>query len=194
MTEPTAPHRVSPMKPLFPILGILVAVFVALLVIRNKLARVPMPTAGAPQALEMGATLPDFTLNRFGGGSTTLSKLASKITFINFWATWCDACMEEMPSIVSLRNAYKDKGFEVVAVNVDDNPASVLPRITGKLKINFPVYVDPQGTLTDWFDVHAIPLSVIIDRNRKILLIENGGRNWDDNDMRSQLNEWLSAK
>ena len=101
--------------------------------------------------------------------------------------------MEEMPSIVQLRDAYKDKGFEVVGVNLDENSATVVPKAIKQLKIQFPIFQDPENKIAEYFDVHAIPLSVMLNKDRKILYIENGERNWNDQESRTQLEKWLAG-
>ncbi|MCM2324786.1 MAG: TlpA family protein disulfide reductase, partial [Oligoflexia bacterium] len=139
----------------------------------------PRHTGGA----SVGATLPDFALEDLNGQKRNVSRLGSKVLLINFWASWCDACIVEMPSIVELRRAYRDRGFDVVAVNVDENAETVVPVLAKRLGIDFPVYVDRDGSLSELFDVHAIPLTVLIDRDRKVLLIHNGDRDWNAEDI-----------
>jgi thiol-disulfide isomerase/thioredoxin len=131
MTTPDASVRKSLTKVLAPILIIVVAVFGAVYAMKAKtpeksqdFANPSAPTAPA----DVGTVLPDFQLTPIGDGkSAKLSDFHSKVTLVNFWATWCEACMEEMPSLVQLREAYKDKGFEVVGINLDQNASSVVP-------------------------------------------------------------------
>ncbi|MGZ3708413.1 MAG: TlpA family protein disulfide reductase [Bdellovibrionota bacterium] len=148
-----------------------------------------------PSAFEVreGSTVPDLTLQKYPNGETTLSQLSGKVVLINFWATWCEACMEEMPSILKLRGRFKDRGFEVVAVNVDENPEAVLPATLKQLGIDFPVYIDKEGQVAGLFDVHAIPLTVMINSSRKVLLVQDGERNWMDEDLLSKMEKWLSS-
>ena len=111
---------------------------------------------------------------------------------INFWATWCEACMEEMPSLVALREQYAPKGFEILGVNVDENPAQSAPDAVKNMGIKFPIFTDKSNALAELFDVHAIPLTVIIDKSRKILLVEPGGRDWNTEDMQQLMQKWLN--
>lgn len=147
-----------------------------------------------PGSAKVGATIPDFELTGLQGKKTRFSDIRAKVILVNFWATWCEACMVEMPSIVQLRNTYKDKGFEVVGVNLDENPEAVLPKAIKELGISFPVFNDSENKITDFFDVHAIPLSVFLGPGRKILYIENGERNWNDQDVHRQIEQWLSGE
>lgn len=150
--------------------------------------------ATGPAEMRLGAILPEFQLREYLGNSDiSVSSLKAKVLLVNFWATWCEPCMVEMPSIIHLHQAYKDRGFEVVAVNIDSNPASVLPRALKKYEMSFPVYLDVDNRLADLFDVQAIPLSVVIDGNRKILMIVNEGINWNGPEFRSKLEVWLAG-
>lgn len=203
MTTPPTTPRKSLIQALAPVFVIILVVVGALYVIKAQMPQKAASTgapeqgqdSGTPQGgAQVGATLPDFELNGIAGGkSAKLSEFHGGVTLVNFWATWCEACMDEMPSIVQLRNAYKDKGFEVVGVNLDENGEAVVPKAIKQLKIQFPVFQDPNNKIAEYFDVHAIPLSVVLNKDRKILYIENGERNWNDQESRTQLEKWLAG-
>jgi peroxiredoxin len=180
---------------LIPVVGIVVLATGGLYLVKSQLGNKPMGSAESPAAgpVQVGSSIPDFALNGTGGKSAHISDIKAKVILLNFWATWCEACMAEMPSIVQLRNEYKDKGFEVVGVNLDENSEAVVPKATKELGITFPVFSDAEGRITDYFDVHAIPLTVILGAGRKILFIENGDRNWNDQDIHHQLDQWLET-
>jgi thiol-disulfide isomerase/thioredoxin len=166
-------------KVFLPIVIILVLIVVALMVVK---ASVKKDSRLNSQPIEMveGAEVPDFELTALDGSKKSLSDLSHKLYMVNFWATWCEACIEEMPSMVALREKYASKGFEILAINVDENPAQAVPPILKEFGIQFPVFTDSQNQLSELFDVHAIPLSVMINDDRKIVLIESGGRDWND--------------
>jgi thiol-disulfide isomerase/thioredoxin len=140
--------------------------------------------------LSEGADIPNLELTKLDGSKVKLSDLPHKVMMINFWATWCEACIEEMPSLVKLREAYNSKGFEVLGINVDSNSVKVAPPAMQKFGIKFPVFMDKNEELAEIFDVHAIPLNVIINQDRKILLIE-GSRDWDTEEVHQMLDNWL---
>lgn len=181
-------------KVLIPLAVILVLVVGALAVVKSQVTKSQGDGAGV--AIAPGSVIPDLTLHKFPSGEITLSEQlansGAKVLLVNFWATWCEACMIEMPSIMSLRNRFKDRGFDVAAVTVDENPGSVVPRVLERLKIDLPVYIDSDQKLSDLFDVHAIPLTVILDKDRKILHVEAGERDWDDDEVRSMVERWLT--
>jgi thiol-disulfide isomerase/thioredoxin len=179
-------------KILAPVGAIIGLVLIAVVVIKKQ-SQSAFEGTGQP-AIEVGGQLPDFDLVQFSSGKEMkFSELDKKVVLVNFWATWCEACMVEMPSIVKLRKAYESKGFEVLALNVDENPEAVLPKTLNRLGLDFPIYVDRDQKLADLFDVHAIPLTVILDRNRKILFIETGERDWNGSDIHAKLEAWLAA-
>jgi thiol-disulfide isomerase/thioredoxin len=147
---------------------------------------------------QVGATIPDFALTSIQGKQAKFSEVVSsskaKVVLVNFWATWCEACMVEMPSIIQLSSAYKDKGFEVLGINLDENPETVVPKAIKELGIAFSIYSDTDNKITEYFDVRAIPLSVIVNSNRKILYIENGEKNWNDQEVHHQIDQWLNSE
>jgi peroxiredoxin len=98
----------------------------------------------------------------------------------------------ELPSIIQARERYHAKGFEVIAIDVDENPQAVVPKVAAQLGMKFPIFADPDGALTDLFDVHAIPLTAVVDKSRKILYLEPGERDWNAADARAQLEKWLA--
>ncbi len=210
MTTPVAdPSSDTPkssnslVKVLAPVVGIVLLVVGAMFAVRfvatggATLGSTSNSQGSHAQAadLRVGSVLPDFTLQPFGPGSKDVraSQLPSKVTLINFWATWCDACVLEMPSIVKLRENYKSQGFNVVAISVDQNPDEVLPSALKKLGIDFGVYSDSEAKLADLFQIESIPLTVVIDSNRKILMIEARERDWNAPEIRASIEKWLSG-
>ncbi len=143
--------------------------------------------------LDVGTALPDFPIERLGKPSVMISEMDAKVILINFWASWCPACMVEMPSLAKLHASYKSQGLEIIGVNVDENPEIVIPRTVKRLALPFVMAVDSKGELSDLFDVHALPLTIILDRNRTILHIEAGERDWNANDVRTQMEQWLAG-
>lgn len=101
--------------------------------------------------------------------------------------------MVEMPSIVKLYQVYKGRGFDVVAVDLDSNPETVLPHTMKKYGMSFQVYTDEDSKLSDMFQVQAIPLSIVIDHTRKVLMIENEGLDWDGSEFKTMLEKWLAG-
>ena len=116
----------------------------------------PAPVAGAPA--------PDFSLNNLGGSEVRLSDLKGQVVLVNFWATWCGPCRLEMPAIQQQYNALRDKGFTVLAVNLDE-PAEDVSRYTTELALTFPVLLDPGAKINDMYRVRGYPTSFFVNRD-----------------------------
>jgi peroxiredoxin len=148
---------------------------------------------GTMGELELGALIPDLMIRFLDGKEVSLSKLEKKVTLINFWATWCEACLTEMPSLIKLYKEYSPKGFEVIAISVDEEPKNVVPEFQKKFGMTFPIATDTDQAWSDQFNVRAIPMTIVIDKDRKVLHIENGDRDWNDDEMRAKMDAWLKA-
>lgn len=197
MTDQSLSPEKQRKKPAFSQVLIPVAVILTLVLIGLSLLKRHQDSEsrshGGPAAFDVtaGAQLPDLELQSLDGKTTKLSQIPGKVVLINFWATWCGPCLQEMPSINQLRKAYQPQGFEVIGVNVDENPGEVLESFQKKLGIEFTSYVDPKGSLAEKFDVHGIPFTVVIDSDRKILHVETGDRDWYSADVQKKLKGWL---
>lgn len=110
------------------------------------------------------------TLNELDGSPRSLSDYRGKIVVLNFWATWCVPCREEMPVLVALKNRYAERGIQFIAASADDESTrKEVPRSAARLKINFPVWVG--ATTTDMRRLglgDGLPATAIIDRDGRI--------------------------
>lgn len=175
---------------IFPLLVILILVVISLVFLKSELAH-KRGTFVQGQA-KLGQVLPDFEMQQFPGGKKIkFSELKAKVVLVNFWASWCEACIIEMPAFIQLRKNFLNKSFEIASINVDEKPQTVLPPLLKQLEIDFPVYMDPQGKLATLFDVYAIPLTVILNQERRVLFVESGERDWNSPDFHSILEKWL---
>ena len=121
---------------------------------------------------------PDFSVPRLNGGSVTLKELRGAVVFLNFWATWCPPCKEEMPSMERLYRRYQAKGFTIVALSIDTNTAAVAPFVEW-LKLTFPIGLDPKAEVANRYTVRALPSSFLIDRAGHTVAVALGPRDWD---------------
>ena len=131
----------------------------------------------------------DFTLATPQGKKVKLSDYRGKLVFINFWATWCPPCREEMPAMQRLYEQQKDNGLVILAVSVDADPA-VVPPFVKTHHFTFPVLVDPKMETANTYGVRALPSSFIIDRQGNMAALALGPRTWD-NDAAHSLFEGL---
>lgn len=137
-----------------------------------------------------GEMAPDFKLNQLNKAdsrkSVQLSELGNKGVMINFWATYCPPCEREMPYIENMYNKYKDKGIEIVSVNLDSTEL-VVQNFIDKYKLTFPVLRDKDMTVRDLYEIKPIPSSIFISPEGKIVKKING--ELDENLLESQLKE-----
>src|SRR5690606_24100632 len=125
--------------------------------------------------VRVGGTAPDFPLERFGGERTHLSELDGKLFLVNFWATCCEGCIIEMPSILRLRERFESRGLRLVLINLDQNPSSVLPDALPRLGLSdLPIYLDPENRVAEIFDVQAIPLTAILNKEGEVFYLAPG--------------------
>jgi peroxiredoxin len=134
----------------------------------------------------------DFTLPTHGGGKVRLTEQRGKVVMINFWATWCPPCLEEMPAMERLYRQHRDRGFELIAVSVDADPKKVAPFVT-EHKLTFPIGLDPRMEMANSYGVRALPSSFIVARDGNLAALAIGPRTWD-NDAAHSLIEGLARK
>jgi peroxiredoxin len=120
----------------------------------------------------------DFTLPALGGGTFRLSEQRGKIVLVNFWATWCPPCLEEMPAMERLWRKYKDAGFVLVAVSVDTDPQKVTPFVR-EHTLTFPIAFDTTMAVAEKYGVRALPSSFILGRGGELAALALGPRHWD---------------
>lgn len=151
---------------------------------------VPKAAAGDRKVLPT-----DLKLKAVGSGElVTFDKFSGKVVLVNFWASWCEACMAEMPSIQKLYETVKDDGFEVVGVNVDENPETVVPAITKKLHLTFKNYTDVDGKISDAYNVVAIPFNIVAGRKQDIRWAESGERDWASDKVVAEIRALLKER
>ena len=117
---------------------------------------------------------PDFTLPDERGRDVKLSEFQGKVVLLNFWATWCGPCKIEMPWFVEFQRKYKDKGFSVVAVSLDDEGWEVVRPFVDELELNFPVVVGSDEMADEFGGVVALPTTFMIDKQGRIVATHAG--------------------
>jgi thiol-disulfide isomerase/thioredoxin len=134
------------------------------------------------QVLDERVPITDFSLSLLNGKPQTLSGLKGRAIFLNFWATWCPPCREEMPSMEVLYRRFKDKGLEFLAVNIQEDKKDVAAFMR-EFGLTFPVILDSTGEVSAIYGIRGIPTTYIIDREGGIIAAAVGGRPWDSADM-----------
>jgi peroxiredoxin len=121
----------------------------------------------------------DFTVATPGGDKFRLADQRGKVVMVNFWATWCPPCLEEMPAMERLYRKHKDAGFTLVAISVDADPKKVTPFVT-EHKLTMPIGVDPKMDLASTYGVRALPSSFVVARDGNLAALAIGPRHWDN--------------
>lgn len=121
----------------------------------------------------LGKQAPDFTLRSDQGDNKKLSEYRGKVVLINFWASWCGPCQQELPKLAELRQLHEEYDFELLAVNIDEEPEKAL-KLASKLGINFPVLFDEEKRVSKLYDIDAMPMTILIDRNGDVRYLHRG--------------------
>lgn len=112
------------------------------------------------------------------GKRFNLADYRGKITVVNFWATWCPPCVEEIPSLNRLREQMQGQPFELISINYADSPEKVL-EFMHRVSVQFPVLIDPNGKVAHQWDVIGFPSTFVIGKDGKIQYGVNAAIQWD---------------
>lgn len=116
-------------------------------------------------SVEEGGLAPNFILKALEGGEISLESYRGKaVVVVNFWATWCPPCREEIPDLVDFHNEYEDRGVVVLAVNLRE-PEGHVRDFAENAKMDVPILLDLSGDVANVYEVEAIPTTVVVDRS-----------------------------
>ena len=135
--------------------------------------------SSVPDPIDRGARAPDFALARLdGSGELRLHDLRRRVVLLNFWATWCKPCEEEMPAMQRLATALGGEGLELVAVSVDEEREPV-ERFRERLGLGFTLLWDPDQRVARLYQAYRFPETLLIDRDGRVVERYIGPRDWD---------------
>ena len=120
-----------------------------------------------------GQPAPDFALKSSSGKNLRLSEYRGDVVMVNFWATWCGPCRQEMPLLDELYSRYQRVGFSLLGVNIDDNSTKAMDMVS-ELGVNFPVLFDSRKEVSKLYQVEAMPVTVLIDREGTVRYVHHG--------------------
>ena len=126
-------------------------------------------------ALDAGSKMPEIGLTDLSGKPVTVASLAGKVVIVDFWATWCAPCKEEMPVLEKLYKKYGGKGLVVVGVSVDKD-ASNIKGFAKKLGVTFPIVHDANHQVSGRYQPPRMPSSYIVDRKGIVRFVHGGFR------------------
>ena len=129
----------------------------------------------AAAAVQLSANAPDFTLRSVAGANLRLAEQRGQVVLVNFWATWCGPCRQEMPHLNRLYDKYRSAGFVLLGVNIDDDPRAAAD-LAAKLGLHFPVLLDTDKKVSRVYDMSAMPATLLIDRDGRVRHIHRGYR------------------
>ena len=125
---------------------------------------------------------PDFVVKNLKGQDVKLSDFNGKVVLLNFWATWCGACREEMASMQNLYSTLRADGVEVLAVSIDRWNEDRIQEYVKNNQLTFPVLLDQNQNVRKKYHVMGLPTSYLIDGEGKIRGYASGARTWDSTD------------
>lgn len=130
----------------------------------------------AARASETGAmaAVPDFSIQSMDGGDVTNADIEDKVVLLNFWATWCGPCKIEMPWFVEFQRKFKDRGFTVLAVSLDEDGWEPVREFADHHQFNFPVLMGDDQVSQDFGGIYVLPTTLLVSRQGKVVFRHQG--------------------
>ncbi len=156
----------------------------------GAIAMLLVACGGAQPAARLGSPAPDFTLQSADGSTVRLADLKGKPVFINFWATWCGPCREEMPAMQELYEQYRDQGLVILAVDMEED-VRLVRRWIDQGGYTFTFVLDSDGEQVKRYNVNASPTSYFVGRDGVIRDLKLGALSRDE--MRAKVEKLLQS-
>jgi len=137
-------------------------------------------------AAKLNGKAPNFTLKSMTGKNLKLSEYRGQVVMINFWASWCAPCRQEMPLLEDLYKKYQSLGFTLLGVNVEQN-SNKAKTLLRNIKVSFPILFDNKNKVSKLYKVSAMPTTVIIDRDGNLRYLHQGYKPGYEKDYQQQV-------
>ena len=150
-------------------------------IVRTALTLCAVAVMGTTQAssVKLSTEAPDFTLKTLNGPNVRLEEYRGQVVLINFWASWCGPCRQEMPILDKLHQRYEDTGFAVLGVNVEVEMGPAR-KVVDKTNVSFPVLIDEAQTVSEMYQLEAMPSTVVVDRDGVVRYVHRGYKPGDE--------------
>jgi thiol-disulfide isomerase/thioredoxin len=148
--------------------------------------------AGELQRYESLLQAPALSLPDLGGKTRNLTDYRGQVLLVNFWASWCPPCIQEMPAMQRLQDRLAGKAFSILAVNVGESAGTVW-KFLGKVKVDFTLLRDSDGQTAREWEVTTYPTSFLIDRTGTVRYLAHGAVKWDAPEMVRIIEEMLDG-
>ena len=149
-----------------------------------------VPGRATEAAADARGPAPEFMLPLRGGKDLSLSQLRGQVVMLNFWASWCGPCRQEMPLLEAIQKKYKPLGFTMVGVNVEPDSTQA-EKFLQQTPVSFPVAFDRSSSVSKLFRVKGMPSTVIVDRKGNTRMIHQGYKPGDENVYLDQIRSLL---
>src|SRR5271167_1680106 len=163
---------------------------VGLTIYMDRATRLPLkPGVTMEVSTPVSKPAPEIKLKDLDGKDVALADLKGKVVFVNFWATWCGPCQEEIPSLIDMQNKYAGKGFTVVGIAMDDEGKSVVAPFVAKerfavngqqLPMSYPILIGTDDASNKFGGILGFPTSFLISRDGKQVLRFQGLKSYDE--------------
>jgi thiol-disulfide isomerase/thioredoxin len=147
--------------------------------------------ASAALAASSTGPAPAFQLSGRGGKSIDLSQFRGQVVMINFWATWCGPCRQEMPLLEDIYKKYKPMGFTMLGVNVEPDSRSAEAWLSKQKPVSFPIAFDTDSKVSKLYKVAGMPSTVFVDRKGNVRVMHKGYKPGDEDFYLSQIRSML---
>jgi peroxiredoxin len=181
---------IATLKKMLPFVIIFIAV-IALIQTQKQTGPMAGPEITLLDAAVRSAQGTEFTLPDLRGEPTRLADFKGNVVLLNFWATWCGPCREEIPTLQKLFNDYHRKNFVIVGVAGDVQGQEVVASFAKKQQLTFPVVLDQRNEVSQQYRVRSIPTVYLLDRQGRIAGMYVGGADWNSPAARATIDKLL---
>jgi len=143
-----------------------------------------------PRVINAGDTAPDFSITTDTGKTVTRDTFGGKLLVLNFWATWCAPCIEEIPTLDAFQRQFAKQGVVVLGVSIDRNE-KVYRRFLDRAQVSFQTARDPEANISASYGTFQVPETYLIDRSGKVIEKVISNQNWMDPEFLARMRRLL---